>query len=110
MSLPTFTWKVESLECKPTANGHTDVVSIVHWRCNAERTENENTVNVSVYGSASLGEPGETFIEYENLTEQQILNWLYETGLNFQSVTEENLSEQLEALLNPSVVKKPLPW
>ena len=46
----TITWVVEAMNCYPTAEGETDVVFTVHWRCNGS----QDNQGASIYGSAGV--------------------------------------------------------
>jgi hypothetical protein len=51
---------------------------------------------------------GTDFTAYNDLTEEQIIQWLI-NGLNVND-SEESLIAQIEAKKNPPIVILPLPW
>lgn len=98
-------WKIEQMIVKPVDGAHNDVVITASWRCTAE----QDGKTASNYGSSGFAAPGDTFVAYDDLTEQTVLDWCYANGVDKAQV-EDNVQRELEALLNPPVVAKPLPW
>lgn len=64
----TYKWLVE----KMVTTGDVNVVTQVYWRCNA----NEGELSASCSGIRNLV-LGDTFIPYDQLTEQQVLDWCF---------------------------------
>ena len=101
----TITWKIESLDCKPQEGSLTDVVITAHWRCNGT----DGTFNGTVYGTCGFAQPGEPFIPFDQLTEQQVLGWCWASGVD-KDATEANIDGQIANQVNPPLVTPPLPW
>ena len=101
----TILWIIERLLVKPTEGSLTDVVITADWRCNGTQDQYSGTC----YGSCSFQPPSGEFTPYEDLTEQQVLNWCYANGVD-QAAIEANVSLQIENQINPPVVTLPLPW
>jgi hypothetical protein len=101
----TLSWIIERLLVKPTEGSLTDVVITADWRCNGT----DETYSGTCYGSCSFQPPTGSFTPYDQLTEQQVLNWCYENGVD-QAAIEANVSLQIENQINPPVVTLPLPW
>jgi len=101
----TILWIIERLLVKPTEGSLTDVVITADWRCNGT----DETYSGTCYGSCSFQPPSGEFTPYEDLTEQQVLNWCYANGVD-QAAIEANVSLQIENQINPPVVTLPLPW
>ena len=73
-----ITWKVEQMNCYPSAEGETDVVFTVYWRCNGEETTETDTYYGTSYGSTNVEyKEGQPFTPYADLTEDQVLNWVW---------------------------------
>lgn len=72
-----FNWKVTQLDYLFSEDGMTDVVTTVYWTLSKEDAEG----NVgSCYGSASVPRPNPAnFTPYADLTEDQVLGWLFDT-------------------------------
>jgi len=103
--MTNITWKIEALDCKPQEAGFTDVVITAHWRC----IGTDENFNASVYATCSFSQPSEPFIPFEQLTEQQVLDWCWSAGVN-KEATEDNINQQINNLINPPVITPPLPW
>lgn len=111
--MPTISWIIERLLVKPTEGTLTDVVITADWRCNGTETtgsgDTEQTYTGTCYGSCSFAPPTENFTPYDQLTEQQVLNWCWENGVD-KTAIEANVTLQIQNQINPPVVVLPLPW
>ena len=101
----TILWLIERLLVKPTEGSLTDVVITADWRCNGT----DETYSGTCYGSCSFAPPSGSFTPYEDLTQDQVLQWCYENGVDKTSI-EANVTLQIENQINPPVVTLPLPW
>jgi hypothetical protein len=99
-------WTISQLDCKPQEDGLTDVVVTAHWQC----TGTQDEYSAQVYGTASFTlEQGAGFTPYADLTQDQVLDWCYASGVD-KDATEANVTVQLENQINPPIVTPPLPW
>ena len=98
-------WTVDAMDCYPQSQGNADVVYNVHWRC----TGTDGDASASVYGSCSVPYSGGEFTPYEDLTQNEVLSWIWADGVNKTEV-EENVDSQVAAILNPTTITPPLPW
>ena len=98
---------------KPTTGSYTDVVVTANWRCNSVETigtgDEAKTYTGTAYGSCSFAPPTGSFTPYEDLTQEQVLGWCYENGVD-KTAIEANVTLQIENQINPPVVALPLPW
>ena len=101
----TTLWLIERLLVKPTEGSNIDVVITADWRCNGT----DETYSGTCYGSCSFQLPTGSFTPYEDLTQEQVLDWCYENGVDKNAI-EANVSLQIENQINPPVVVLPLPW
>ena len=102
----TFNWTVTAMDCYPQAEGHTDVVFQVGWRCNGT----DGTFNGTVYSTQSVTyKAGAPYTPYDDLTEDQVLDWIWEAGVD-KAATEAAVAQQIANQVNPPVVTPPLPW
>ena len=101
----TILWLIERLLVKPTEGSNTDVVITADWRCNGSQDNYSGTC----YGSCSFQPPSGSFTPYEDLTQDQVLQWCYENGVD-KTAIEANVTAQIENQINPPVVVLPLPW
>jgi len=111
--MPTISWIIERLLVKPTEGTLTDVVITADWRCNGTETtgsgDTEKTYSGTCYGSCSFAPPSGSFTPYPDLTEQQVLDWCWENGVD-KTAIEANVNAQINNQINPPVVSLPLPW
>ena len=101
----TILWLIERLLVKPTEGSLTDVVITADWRCNGT----DETYSGTCYGSCSFQPPSGSFTPYPDLTQDQVLQWCYENGVD-KTAIEANVTAQIENQINPPVVTLPLPW
>jgi hypothetical protein len=105
----TLSWIIERLLVKPTEGSLTDVVITADWRCNGTVQSPTEAYSGTCYGSCSFAPPTGSFTPYEDLTQQQVLDWCFANGVD-KSAIEANVSLQIENQINPPVVSLPLPW
>ena len=103
--MTTITWTISQLDCYPQADGYTDVVVTAHWQC----TGVQGTYTSQVYSTCSFPAPTGTFIPYADLTQQDVLNWCWASGVD-KDATEAAVQAGIDAQLNPPIVSPPLPW
>jgi hypothetical protein len=102
----TYTWTVTAMDEYPEQDGEQDVVFNVHWTCSGVDGE----YSASVYSTQSVStDPAEPFTPYADLTEAQVLNWIWAAGVD-KDATEAAVGQQIENQINPPVVSLPLPW
>ena len=100
-----ITWSVTAMDCRPTEGDLTDVVYNVHWTCAGVDGE----FNGSVYSTCSVPGPGDPFTPYTDLTQEQVLGWIWANGVDKASA-EAAVEAQIEGQKNPTSVTPPLPW
>jgi hypothetical protein len=100
--MTTFNWTLPTLE-RQTANGF---VFTAHWRCNAS----DGDFSASSYGTAGFSQDPEadSFVPYEDLTEAQVLEWVWADGVD-KDATEAALQAKIDADKNP-VTAAGVPW
>ena len=103
--MATFTWAVTAMDCYPQADDQTDVVFTVHWTCSGV----QDTYSGSVYSTCAVPAPEGTFTPYDQLTQDQVLGWIWANGVDKASA-EATVQQQIDNQINPPVVTPPLPW
>ena len=103
--MTTITWSITTLNCYPQADGHSDVVFTAHWTC----TGVQDAYSASVYSTCALPAPEGSFTPYADLTEEQVLGWIWANGVD-KAATEAAVEQQIQNQINPPVVNPPLPW
>jgi hypothetical protein len=94
------------MDCYPQVDGEQDVVFTVHWTC----TGVDGEYSSYVYSSQSVAvNPDEPFTPYVDLTQDQVLGWIWASGVDKDAV-EASVEQQIQNQINPPVVTPPLPW
>ena len=101
----TILWIIERLLVRKVEGTYSDVVITADWRCNGTQDNYSGTC----YGSASFAPPTGSFTPYDQLTEQQVLDWCYANGVD-QAAIEANVTAQINDQINPPIIAPPLPW
>ena len=105
-----ITWLIEWMQCYPQAEGQTDVVFQVGWRCNGLLEQDNQSFSGTVYSTQSVTyTAGSPYTPYADLTEDQVLGWIWAAGVN-KEATEAAVEMQIAQQVNPPVVQPPLPW
>jgi len=99
--LTTFNWTLPTLE-RQTADGF---VYTAHWRC----TASDGDFSASSYGTAGFSQDPEadSFTPYEDLTEAQVLEWVWESV--DKDATEAALAQKIEDQKHPTTAAG-TPW
>ncbi len=65
------TWTIAAMDYDVSSGGKTNVVTQLHWRC--MKADGDHTG--SRYGSVGLEAPGESFVEWNDITESTAVGW-----------------------------------
>lgn len=107
----TFTWHID--HCERTASD--GAVFSVRWRCDALQTQGEGADAVTyerecVGITSFIPDPDSTdFIEFDSLTENQVLNWVWSENPISKQDIETGLQDQLTDLFTPRTLSG-VPW
>jgi hypothetical protein len=114
---PTITWSITSMDCYPRYESESNVVFNVHWDCLGHFIPTTGSCSGSVYNSRSYGvtsltyQSGSAFTPYNELTQPQVLVWIFDSmGEDQKNQIETATSNLIYAQINPPVVTLPLPW
>lgn len=105
----TFTWTIQWMKCVPQSGQYTDVVVTAGWTCSGSQVSGDNTYSSQINGTSEFKMPTGTFTPYDQLTENQVLGWVWTSGTS-QSVTEQTVQDAINNLITPPIVELPLPW
>lgn len=94
-----ITWTITTLE-RRTSDGF---VTTAHWRATA--VDGEHTA--SVYATCGWAD-GQPTVPYADLTEQQVLAWCWDNGVD-KAATEQALADQIAAAKAPATATG-TPW
>jgi len=101
----TYTWTVTAMDCYTQEGGHNDVVFTVHWTCAGAF----NDFTSSVYSTCSVPAPEGSFTPYADLTQDQVLGWIWANGVD-KDATQAAVEAQIQEQIAPTVQTPPLPW
>jgi len=94
-----YTWQVAQMERQSSDN----FVITVHYRINAV----DGDYSASTYGTVGYTQGEESFVPFDDLTEETVIGWLKES-LDAETV-EASLASQIEAQKAPATIAG-LPW
>ena len=94
-----ITWKINQCDHK-TADGF---ITVAHWTCSGVDGE----FNSSVYSTCSF-EDGTPNIPYADVTEANVLDWIWANGVD-KAAVEQSIADRIESLKHP-VSATGLPW
>jgi hypothetical protein len=95
-------WSVTKLEVT-TYEGLTDVVISVGWSV----TDTQQGITETFAGVTLVEPPGDNFTPYDQLTEAQVLEWVFKKVS--QAGTEALVTQRIQEKLTPAI-DPPLPW
>jgi len=84
-------------------------VTEAHWRCTATQKQDDQSYSSTNYGSCSFTYKGGDFIDYDSLTLDDVLSWIWASGVEKTEI-ESRLSLNIADLVNPPIITPPLPW
>lgn len=96
-----FVWSIDSLDVNPSDGDRKDVVLCCIWSCIAKDGER----SFSVGSKNRFSAPGDSFIEFEKLTEPDVLGWVWANGIDKAAV-----EQTAAAGLRRASVVRPAPW
>ena len=97
--MTTVNWTISQTEYE-TANGY---IIVAHWTASAV----DGDYTASIYSTCSFPS-GTPSIPYDQVTEQEVLNWCWGAGVD-KDATEAALAAQIELQKNP-VQAAGVPW
>ena len=107
--MTNYNWVINQMDTKPSEDGLTDVVIVIHWSRTAEQFVGAEPILVSSYGTMGCETSSATdFTAYSDLTQAQVCGWL-NSGLNVEAI-DLGLDQQIENIINSPIIVLPLPW
>lgn len=95
-------WSITNME----SYKDTGIVLSANWVC----SNSKDKFTVTRSGKSIFNEPSDTLIAYDKLTEEIVLNWVWIDGGIDKTLVEASVTQELQGLVNPILVKNPLPW
>ena len=88
----TITWTVTEMTCYPEAEGQPDVVFGVYWVCKG--VQDTYSTQVAAPSACNIPLPTASFIPYADLTQEQVLNWIWANGVKILTFRQnDNIRE-----------------
>jgi hypothetical protein len=105
--MTTKNWSITQLSVYPQSEGEADVVCAAAWNVSGT----DGTYSGSLNGSTAFKlDPEAPFIPYDQLTQDQVLNWVWESmGEEGKASAEADVDAQI-AYAAEQVSTPPLPW
>ena len=104
-------WKIEHWLVKPSEGELQNVVVSVCWRCSDERVVDGKTHYGTTFSQVSFSAPeAADFIPLDQLTDADLLEWVWTLGGIDKGVTEAAVAQQIENSINPPLISPPFPW
>lgn len=102
----TFNWSISKMQVIPEQDSKSNVVVKADWLVRAVDKDN----NASSFASGTCNfSLGGTFTPFEELTEQQVLNWCFALE-NLKINTEAQVTEKIIRQINQKATEPALPW
>lgn len=98
-------WQVTKMAVEPEHDSLKNVVVLAEWKLTST---SEDGKSVQRIGAESFEIEQENFIQFEKLTEQDVLNWIFK-NVNKNSI-EQTVENDLKQETASLVVGKNLPW
>ena len=102
-------WTISSMDCYVQQDNLSDVVYCVHYQCTDTQTIDGKEYSGRVYSTCSLPAPEGSFIAYNDLTQDIVLNWIWANGVD-KDATEAAVNAQIQSAAHPTVISPALPW
>jgi hypothetical protein len=103
----TYTWKITNMTVQKELDNFTDVVIETEWSCTG--TDGTHYASSLPGTTRIMFEGGVDFTPYNDLTQEQVLNWIWARGVD-QNAVQSDIDNQINLQVNPPSVILPLPW
>lgn len=105
-----ITWTIEWMQTTPTTATPPECVVSAGWRCTGQQETNGVTYTSTIYGQSMFTyAQGDPFTPYTQLTQQQVLDWCWQGGVN-KAQTEAAIQTEIDSQITPATIQPPLPW
>ena len=107
----TFNWTISKLERDLLPEEMAGAVVTSHWRVTAEQTQGDETYTATSYGTQGYtpDPSAEGYIAYDDLTQADVLGWLWAQSEDWKSDMEASLQAEIDAKITPSQAAG-VPW
>jgi len=101
-----ITWKIKRLDCYNQYNNVQNVIYSIYWIV----TKSDDKLSVNRSGQTDIVINGTNFIPFEDLSEQIVIDWLFEQMGDDKQKIEEAITLQLNEIISPTKVSLTPPW
>jgi hypothetical protein len=116
----TINYNVDSIQCYTQYDQYTDVVVKVGWSCIGSGIaeagpQSGSTVSLSYPNTTPLTlnsgswDTG-SFVPFSQLTNEIVMGWVFAEIGNQKDAIDNYVTEQVQQMINPTIVNLPLPW
>lgn len=99
-------WTVIRMIVNPSEGSYANVVVTVSWACSSTQVINNVSYTGEIANSTTLPAPQGSFTPYNQLTQNQVLGWVWANGVDKAGV-EAQVNQQIQ---NQATLTPPLPW
>jgi hypothetical protein len=104
-----ISWKADKIECLPGHYGIEKFISKVWYSVNGTLTVGSVTHTGTTEGFADIWPSGTEFSQFDDLTEEQVISWVWANGVD-RVMAEAEVARQIDLKLNPPVITIDSPW
>jgi hypothetical protein len=102
----TYQWSIENLQTISNEE-QSKIVFMVGWKVTGSNGQQSS----AIYGVQHINyDQQKPFVQYENLTEQNVLDWVKESMNGKFGQYEKDIAAQIDNQVNPQPVVANLPW
>lgn len=105
-----YEWSFDLKTSTAPVAGKDDVIKEIHWRLTAV-SDDDPPISPSAYGSVGLGEPDDTFVEFNSVTKDMCKAWVLASLDRSETEVKAALDQQIAAIKAPAIASKvPSSW
>jgi hypothetical protein len=106
----TYEWSYDLKAATSPVGGQDDVIKEIHWRLTAV-SDDDPPISPSAYGSVPLGDPDDSFVAFNDVTQEQCKAWVLALLDKTEDEIKAALDQQISVVKSPAVVSKvPSGW
>ena len=106
----TYTWEVTSIKVKDEGSFTNAVVQTYWKKIGTDENGNEGTFSGATPFTTTTMPAGNTFVPFEELTEEMVLEWIKDVVVNDnERQIKEQIAKQIHDKITP-VTEASLPW
>lgn len=108
--MTTYEWAFDLKAATSPVGGKDDVIREIHWRLTAT-SDDDPPISPSEYGSVGLGDPDDSFVEFNLVTQDQCRAWVLASLDRSEDDIKAALDQKIAAIKTPAMASKvPSGW